>query len=70
MTDKPQSKADQLRSLREQRSAKNTNPVAKGAVSILKRGRPKVTGPRPWEEARMSKRSWYRRQAEKRDAKE
>jgi hypothetical protein len=28
----------------------------------LKRGRPKIEGPRPWELAGMSKRTWHRRQ--------
>lgn len=35
-----------------------------GAIA-LKRGRPKLSGPRPWEIAGMSKRTYYRRQAEK-----
>jgi hypothetical protein len=28
------------------------------------RGRPKVGGERPWEAAGLSRRTWYRRQAE------
>lgn len=32
----------------------------------LKRGRPKSTGPKPWEAEGMSRRTWYRRQKEKR----
>lgn len=31
----------------------------------LKRGRPKIAGPRPWEAEGISKRTYYRRQAEK-----
>lgn len=31
-------------------------------LPVLKRGRPKVIGTRPWEAAGMSRRSWYRRQ--------
>lgn len=37
-----------------------------GAVAIPKRGRPKIDGPRPWEAAGVSRRSWYRRKAEER----
>ncbi len=29
-----------------------------------KRGRPRIKGPRPWELANMSRRTWYRRKAE------
>jgi hypothetical protein len=32
------------------------------AAPILKRGRPKLEGKRPWEIEGMSRRSWYRRQ--------
>ena len=35
------------------------SPVAKG------RGRPKVEGERPWEAAGVSRRTWYRRKAER-----
>lgn len=35
-----------------------------GAIA-LKRGRPKLSGPRPWEIAGISKRTYYRRQAGK-----
>jgi hypothetical protein len=39
--------------------------VASGpSEAKLKRGRPRITAPRPWETAGMSKRTWYRRQAE------
>jgi hypothetical protein len=31
------------------------------------RGRPKITGKRPWEIAGMARRTWYRRQAEKKE---
>jgi hypothetical protein len=40
-----------------------------GAVAILKPGRPKIVEPRPWEIARMSKRTWYRRKREAEKAK-
>jgi hypothetical protein len=36
-----------------------------GSAARIKRGRPKITAPRPWELEGMSRRSWYRRQAEK-----
>lgn len=102
MAEKPASKADQVRALRESRADRRSNPRAKpeskqGATTtrspapsrykttgsrlpagrtadageakrdatpapILKRGRPKITGPRPWQLAGMSRRSWYRRQ--------
>lgn len=35
-----------------------------GSSPRLKRGRPKIEGPRPWELAGISKRTWYRRQKE------
>lgn len=35
--------------------------VAIKPPSPLKRGRPKIEGPRPWELAGMSKRTWHRR---------
>jgi hypothetical protein len=38
---------------------------AKGGLVVRKRGRPKVTGLRPWEVAGLSRRTYYRRQAEK-----
>lgn len=31
----------------------------------LKRGRPKITAPRPWDSEGMSRRTWYRRQKTK-----
>jgi hypothetical protein len=34
------------------------------ASEVKGRGRPKVEGERPWEAAGMSRRTWYRRQAE------
>lgn len=30
----------------------------------LKRGRPTITAPRPWDSEGMSRRTWYRRKAE------
>lgn len=39
------------------------------APATLKRGRPTITAPRPWDSEGMSRRTWYRRrQAEKREA--
>jgi len=40
-----------------------------GAVAILKRGRPKKSGMRPWDVERISKRTWYRRKREAEKAK-
>lgn len=34
------------------------------AVTKLKRGRPTITAPRPWDSEGMSRRTWYRRRAE------
>jgi hypothetical protein len=31
----------------------------------IKRGRPKITGQRPWEAEGMSRRTWYRRRTKK-----
>ena len=36
------------------------------AIQKRGRGRPKVEGKRPWEAEGMSRRTWYRRQKEKR----
>lgn len=38
--------------------------VAEHRTGPLKRGRPKVEGPRPWEAEGVSRRTWYRRKAE------
>jgi hypothetical protein len=38
----------------------------KPSPSVRKRGRPKITDPRPWEAEGISRAQWYRRQAEKR----
>lgn len=35
-----------------------------GRVAIQKRGRPKITEPRPWEVLKIPRRTYYRRKAE------
>lgn len=37
--------------------------IQSGKLS-LKRGRPKITAPRPWDSEGMSRRTWYRRKKE------
>ena len=56
---------------RAQGSAPSVRPLQAGVEpgprgTKLKRGRPKVAGPRPWEVAGISRRSWYRQQKEQR----
>lgn len=51
------SKTDQVRFLREARVER---------WEKAKRGRPKITGPRPWEERGISRRTYYRQLATKR----
>jgi len=73
------SKTDQLREMREARVARpKLNPFEDAArgrdpgkpVPTLKPGRPKIAGPRAWEAEGMSRRTWYRRKATKREATE
>lgn len=51
------------------RTAQDAAPSSDGgrvAIQGVKRGRPRITEPRPWEAEGISRAQWYRRQAEKR----
>lgn len=52
----------------EEQIKENRKALTSG-FAPLKRGRPTITAPRPWDSEGMSRRTWYRRrQAEKREA--